>query len=122
MVERFVWPPQLASAPCRVSLNHCSRVSGCRMFADKTMLTKKPFVLVLTAPNWFTPASGVLLELNRRGSDFCVVSASVAAVAADTFLPFARFCDQNDVSLPACMVLRDAARGLVEMLQGSYVE
>lgn len=92
------------------------------MFADKIMLTQKPFVLVLTDSNWFTPASEVLLELNRRGSDFCVVSASVAAETVDTFLPFVRFYDQNDVSLPACMVLRDAARGLVEMSQGSYLE
>jgi len=77
------------------------------------------FALVFADPNWFSTSSGVLLELGRRGADFCVAAGEVLEERLETFLDPSRLCDRDGPPTPAVMVSWDAARGLADLPPGS---
>ena len=92
------------------------------IFADTIAATGEPFVLVLTDPFWFTTSSGVLLELNRRGLEFCIVTLTTIRRDLDTFQAPEKFCQPNTKRMPAFMITWDASEGLKEMPEKSRLD
>jgi hypothetical protein len=79
----------------------------------------RPFALVLVDPNWFTTASGLLLELERRNVPFCVAANSAFNTALETFVSARMRCREQDTPLPSYIASWDAATALENMPTGS---